>query len=383
MPALEDRFICSGRAWSPAARPEDAVAVLMSGGVDSSVSAALLRNAGLDVVGVTMLVPSALGPQCDGAALRARCGSGASEVARQLGIPHYFVDVRGEFTKHVIEPFRSAYRVGRTPSPCVDCNTRVKFGAVLRLLREGLGTEQIATGHYARIRDVDGASALYAGSDSSKDQSYFLYGIPREVLPAVRFPVGDQSKDETRGLAAELGLGVAARSESIELCFAGQGDYRAALGADPDAGPGDVLDLDGNVLGRHKGISHYTVGQREGLGIAVGYPLYVVAIDPETNTVVLGDREAARSADVRAAKLNVLAPEALEEEMRCRGSIRSTTPAEPCTVTALEPDALTVAFDEPRHGVTPGQHLVLYADDGRVLAGGEIASPPRPARRSV
>ena len=375
MAAAQDRFRCSGRAWEPAGPRDRAVAVLMSGGVDSSVAAAVLREAGHDVVGITMHVPSALAPDGSEAEPRADSGADAARVARELDIPHYVVDVRDAFRRLVIDPFRDAYRRGRTPSPCIGCNTHVKFGVVPRLVREAFGIEQLATGHYARIETCDDGPGLFTARHRAKDQSYFLYGIERTRLAAVRFPLGAWTKDRTRDAADRLGLDVSSRAESAELCFAGQADYRAALGPEPDAGPGDVLDLAGQVLGRHRGISNYTVGQREGLGIALGVPMYVVDIDPERNTVTLGDRAAAGRRRVRAAKLNVLAPDALQRGGRLFGKVRSRLEAAPCTVVELRRDAVTVEFDAPEHGVTPGQHLVLYAPSGRVIAGAEIKPP--------
>ncbi len=368
MTAFSDKFMCSGAEWAPRGPREEAVAVLMSGGVDSSVTAAVLQANGVDVVGITMQIPSGIGPSGCGAELRACCGTGASQVARRLGIPHYFVDVRDEFRRFVLEPFRDAYRRGLTPSPCIDCNTHVKFACVMELGREFLGIRTVATGHYARA----GGSGLYAAADAAKDQSYFLYGIRRTALEHIRFPMGGQTKARTREQAASFGLDVAERDESVELCFADQGDYRLALGPSPDAGPGDVIDLSGKVLGRHKGISHYTIGQREGLGIATGVPLYVADIDAERNTITLGDRAAAASRTVRAHKLNILAPELLEAGGPLLGKIRSRQPAAVCRVIALEGDDLTAEFSEPQHGVTPGQHLVLYSQSGQVVGGGEI-----------
>ena len=379
MPDAIDKFMCSGREWEPAGPRDEAIAVMMSGGIDSSVTAAMLKRSGRDIVGVTMQIPSGLGPRCGGAELRACCGTGASQIAAQLGIPFYFVDVRDEFRRHVIEPFREAYRNGRTPSPCIDCNTHIKFGVLMQLVRDALGIEQVATGHYARISE----DALRAAMDKRKDQSYFLYGIRRADLPRILFPLARQTKDRTRELAAAYGLELIDRAESVELCFAGQGDYREALGDSPDAGPGDVLDLGGNVIGTHKGISQYTIGQRGGLGIAGGVPLYVVEIDSETNTVVLGGREAACRRDVHARGLNVLAPEALAGGGRFLGKIRSRLDAAPCAVTGLGEDCISVRFDEPEHGVCPGQHLVLYTDDGQVVAGGEIGHVPLARRIRV
>ena len=369
MDEVADKFMSSGREWEPEGPRDEAVAVMMSGGIDSSVTAAMLKRAGADVVGVTMQIPSGLGPSCGGAELRACCGTGASEIASQLDIPFYFVDVRDEFRRHVIEPFREAYRNGRTPSPCIDCNTYIKFGVMMQLVRDAFGIEQVATGHYARISEDE----LGAAADKRKDQSYFLYGIRRADLPRILFPLGGQTKDRTRELAAEYELDLIDRTESVELCFAGQGDYREALGDNPDAGPGDVLDIEGAVIGAHKGISQYTIGQRGGLGIAGGVPLYVIEIDPELNTVVLGGRDAACRRDACARGLNVLAPEMLAGGWRFLGKIRSRLDAAPCVVTELGEDCVTVEFDEPEHGVCPGQHLVLYTQEGRVVAGGEIA----------
>jgi len=376
-----DRFMCSGIQWKPAGPRSEAVAVMMSGGVDSSVTAAMLKRSGRDVIGVTMQIPSGVGPDCPGAELQACCGRGASHVARQLGVPHYFVDVRDAFRRFVIEYFREAYRNGLTPSPCVDCNTHIKFGIVMWLVREAFGIEQVATGHYARIVESEAGPRLRCAADSKKDQSYFLYGIKRENLARVRFPLGGRTKEQTRETAVEYGLDFDTRSDSVELCFAEQGDYRAALGREPDAGPGEVVDVDGNVIGTHSGISRYTIGQREGLGIAAGVPLYVVGIDVESNRITLGDRAAANTRTVPAHKLNVLVPEMLKGGGRLRGKIRSTESGGPCNLTTVDADLgeITVEFDHPKHGVTPGQHLVLYTDDGCVVAGAEIVRRPCPA----
>lgn len=371
--SVTDKFMCSGRPYHPPAEKQDAVAILMSGGTDSSVAAARLKASDRPVVGVTMLIPSALGPSCGGAHLRACCGQGASQVARDLDIPHYFVDVREEFQHRIIDRFRSEYRQGRTPSPCIDCNTFIKFGAVMDLIRDALKIERVATGHYACIELEEGGARLFA-VPHRKDQSYFLYGIRRDRLHRILFPLAGQTKPETRREARRLSLH-ADRSESVDLCFAGQDDYRAALGPDPDEGPGDVLDLGGKVIGRHEGISKYTWGQRSGLGIAAGVPLYVVDIDPVHNTITLGGREAASRREVQAENANVLAPERLDVGRPLHGKIRAYHEPRPCRITELTDRRLAVRFDTPHHGVAPGQHLVLYDESGQVLAGGEIVRP--------
>ncbi|MFW6107628.1 MAG: tRNA 2-thiouridine(34) synthase MnmA [bacterium] len=374
MSEARDRFVCSASGWQPRGSPAGAVAVLMSGGVDSSVAAATLIDAGRDALGITMLIPSAVGPDCAGAELRACCGHGAARVAAELGIPHYFVDVRTAFREQVIDRFRAAYRRGRTPSPCIDCNTFIKFGVVMDLLHAAFGIEQVATGHYARIERADGAARLYAARHR-KDQSYFLYGIPGDRLRRVVFPLADQTKDETRREARRRGLRAAEHAESADLCFAGQDDYRAALGPNPDAGPGHVLDLDGNVIGRHRGFSNYTYGQRGGLGIAAGTRLYVVDIDPARNIVTLGDRDAARRRDVAAHSVNVLAPDRLAVGSPLRGKVRAHQRAGACRPTDIAGDRFAVRFETAQHGVAPGQHLVLYSESGQVIAGGEIVRP--------
>ena len=357
-------FVCTNREWTPTGAP--AVAVLMSGGVDSSVTTALLKRAGYDVVGVTMRVPSAVGGWASSAA-----GSAAA-VARELDVPHYIADVHDCFREKVLEPFRASYRRGETPSPCVICNATVKFGAVLDAVRKQFGIAKIASGHYARIAETADGWGLFKSADELKDQSYFLYRLRREVLADVLFPLGEQTKVETRRVAAELGLAVANRDDSLELCFAGHADYRAALGENPDAGPGDVLDLSRRVIGKHEGISRYTIGQRSGLGIAGKVPLYVIDIDAAHNTVTLGDRAAAQGHIVHASVLNILAPALLRRGATVMGKIRSRQPGGECEVVDFDENALAVRFASPQHGVTPGQHLVLYSANGQVLGGGII-----------
>ncbi len=345
------------------------VAVLMSGGVDSSVSALRLRDEGWRILGVTMNIPTA--GECEHPA--PCCGAEAALVCSDLGIPHYFVEVKDAFESRVVEPFRRAYAAGRTPNPCVDCNTFLKFGLLWDLLEKTFGIRHLATGHYARVQHEGGRSFLRRGRDEERDQSYFIYGIPPARLPRFLLPVGDMSKPEVRGIAEKHGLRVAAKPDSMELCFAGEGDYRNAL-EHPDTDPGDILDTRGNLLGRHRGIWNYTIGQRRGLGISAPEPFYVLRIDVERNALVVGSREEASRSRIRAGEVNVLIPEKLVPQGNLHGKIRSYSEPVACTVATANADELIVDFAAPCFGPCPGQHLVLYDDEGRVVAGGVIRS---------
>ena len=347
------------------------IAVLMSGGVDSSISAVLLREQGYHIVGVTMTVPNVTLPGETDAEAHAR-GDDAAGVCAALDIPHYFADIRAEFETNVLGPFRDDYRRGRTPSPCVNCNPAIKFGLVRELIERELGVDQIATGHYARIKRDGDAAHLHRPADPQRDQTYFLYRIPRDVLPRLHFPVADFTKDKVREMAALMKLPIADRPDSMELCFAAGGDYRNVLDDEPDGGPGEFVDVEGNVLGRHRGIANYTVGQRRGLGIAVGHPIVVLAIDPDTNRIIVGPHANAYSTVAYARQVNILEPDLLAPGAHLLGMVRSRSAPSPCTVEAAEDDRLAVRFDEPQHAITPGQHLVLYNHDGRVIAGGVI-----------
>jgi len=348
--------------WTPANDSSRQITVLMSGGVDSSVTAHLLRQQGWDVLGVTMRIPAA----CQ-TAKRGCCGAEAAYVCAQLGIPHYFVDVTEPFNELVVERFRDDYRRGMTPNPCVDCNTFLKFMLVWDLVEKELGVSYLATGHYADIRD----GRLRRGQDLAKDQSYFLYGIPRRRLPFFLLPLANLKKPQVRAIAKEIGLGVAEKPESMELCFAGEGDYRRAL--NDGEKPGELVDMQGNVIGTHKGIAHYTLGQRRGLGYAAGEPVYVARIDAEKNIVALGAKEQVHHAVIYADDVNVLIPEQMWIGEKLSGKLRSYgTPTQPCEIIECTETAVAVRFDEKQFAPSPGQKLVLYNDNDEVVCGGTI-----------
>lgn len=344
------------------------VAVLMSGGVDSSVAALRLRDDGWNVVGVTMLIPSGK----DGDARRPCCGTEAAYVCSHLGIPHYFLDVRDEFRRLVVEPFREWYSTGRTPSPCVDCNTDLKFGLVWDVVRESLGVRRLATGHYAQVVCEDGRAYLVRAEDRTRDQSYFLYGVRREMLPYLTLPLGNITKTEVRAAARNVGLPVARRSDSMELCFADSSDYREALG-DQSSRPGSVLDEHGAVIGTHTGVANYTIGQRKGLGIAGGRPLFVCAIDPVGNTITVAGRDRLYKKEVSACGTNALIPELVRPGEKLLGKVRSANnELSPCEIAEVDAEHVSVVFEEPVFAPAPGQRLVLYDCRDRVVAGGVI-----------
>ena len=353
--------------WEPAKSADRQVAVLMSGGVDSSVTAHLLKSAGWDVLGITMKVPVA----CD-TGRRGCCGADAAFVCDELALPHYFVDVTEAFHDVIIQPFREAYSHARTPNPCVDCNTFLKFSLVWDRVQEEFGISQLATGHYARVIRDDRNVYLRRAVDRDKDQSYFLYGISGHRLPGLLLPLGDLTKQQVRVKAAESGLSVADKAESMELCFAGEQDYRLALENSAANHPGDMTDMQGKKIGEHKGIANYTLGQRRGLGFAGGQPLYVGRIDAVNNTVALGTREEVSTRVVQATSLNVLVPEGLTSDARLFGKIRSYGDPRPCRLIELTSDGIATEFDEPQFAPCPGQRLVLYDESDNVVTGGVI-----------
>ena len=351
------------------------ILVAMSGGVDSSVAAALLVQQGYDVVGATMKTFCYSGAD---APSKTCCGldgiTDARRVADTLGIPHYVFDVEEDFTRDVIDDFVSEYARGRTPNPCVRCNSNTKFKDLMERGRL-LGCDGIASGHYVRIdRPKASPPALYRGVDTSKDQSYFLWGLPVGMLPLLHFPLGDLTKQQVREQARALGLVTADKPESQEICFVPTGDYRDLLekrleARHPALEPGRIIGRDGEVLGEHGGYANFTVGQRKGLGGGFGQPLYVIEIRADSREVVVGTSEEGAADGVEIGEVNWLATPPLDDSP-IRVQIRYRASSVPATVHSTS-GPFTVGFDEPQRAVTPGQSAVFF-DGERVLGGGRI-----------
>ena len=350
----------------------------MSGGVDSSVAAALLKEAGHQVIGITMQLWPGSDEKSDGNGSGSYCGLDAIEdarkVARMLGIPHYVTDFRDIFARTVIADFCREYSLGRTPNPCIRCNRHIKFGVLWEKARE-LGADFLATGHYARVeRDNDsGNYLLKKGVDQKKDQSYFLCQLKQEQLSRTLFPLGDMTKDKVRQIARELGLTVAAKRESQEICFIPDDDYAGFL---KDRAPvsvesGPILDREGNVLGQHRGISFYTVGQRKGLGIAAARPLYVTSIKPEGNTIIVGTKEQTYSNELLADNINWIATARPEQPINVKAKVRYRHPEAEAIISPTDETSIYVKFAEPQMAITPGQAVVFY-DGDTVIGGGTI-----------
>jgi len=350
------------------------IVAAMSGGVDSSVTAALLKRAGYDVVGVTLQLYSAAAPKRKGACCAGQDIQDAKRVAEALAIPHYVLDYEERFRTRVMEDFAQSYARGETPIPCVRCNERVKFADLMDTAR-GLGAEALATGHYVRRVDGPDGAELHRAVDASRDQSYFLFATTQQQLSYLRFPLGDMDKREVRALAAELGLGVASKPDSQDICFVPDGRYSNIVERlKPDAAkPGEIVDHEGRVLGTHPGVIHFTVGQRKGLGLAGnGEPLFVLELDAGRARVVVGPREMLSTRTIHLREVNWLG--GAETALDCAVKVRSMRPPVPARIVRGPGRTALVELLAPEEAVAPGQACVFYERDGtRVLGGGWIA----------
>lgn len=349
----------------------------MSGGVDSSVAACLLKEQGYDVIGVTMQIWQDEDPE-EVEENGGCCGLSAVEDARRvawsLGIPYYVMNFRKEFKESVMDYFVEEYLHGHTPNPCIACNRHVKWEALLARSME-IGADYIATGHYARVMQLpNGRYTIQNSVTAAKDQTYALYNLTQEQLSRTLMPVGAYTKDEIRQIAEDMGLEVAKKKDSMEICFIPDNDYAGFIERSVEnvPGPGNFVDRDGNVLGRHKGITHYTVGQRKGLNLAMGRPVFVTEIRPETGEVVIGDNEDVFSDYLVCGNVNWMAVDGLHgEEKTVMAKIRYSHKGAPCVIRELEDGRVECRFETPQRAITPGQAVVFYEND-YVFGGGTI-----------
>ena len=378
-PAWDGRVNSLGFAKPPA---ETRVVAAMSGGVDSSVVAAMLKAQGYDVIGITLqLYDHGAAIEKKGACCAGQDIHDARNVSDQIGIPHYVLDYESKFREQVMEDFADTYLAGSTPIPCIRCNQTVKFSDLLKTARD-LGADCLATGHYIRRTDGDTGPELHRAADASRDQSYFLFATTAEQLDYLRFPLGDLPKTQVRELADQFNLPVASKPDSQDICFVPEGSYATVVEKlRPGAGRGgEIVHLDGRVLGEHNGVIHYTIGQRRGLGVATGDPLYVVKIDAPSRRVIVGPREALMTSGLLLEELNWLGEGSLEAAAD-GGSpvlvrVRSTRPPVPARL-GWSDGVPVIWFDDPEEGVARGQAAVLYDAKGstRILGGGFILKP--------
>ena len=345
------------------------VMIGMSGGVDSSVAAYLLKKKGYDVVGVNMkLCPDETGKEDTSI-------KDAQKVAEKLGIPFYVLDLQEEFREKVIENFISEYTSGRTPNPCVVCNKFIKFGLFFDKAKE-FDCDYIATGHYARIEkdEKNGRYLLKKGDSAKKDQTYDLYNIKQEQLKRILLPIGEYEKDDVRALAKEIGLEVHNKKDSQEICFIKDNDYIKYLKKHmkKKVKPGNFVELDGEVIGKHKGIINYTIGQRKGLGVTFGKPMFVVDINAKDNTIVLGDNSDLFRSELIASNVNIIPFDfdEMKEPVRVEAKVRYAAKPSPATVYKISENNIRIVFDEPQRAITKGQSVVMY--DGDILVGGAV-----------
>ncbi len=351
------------------------VVVAMSGGVDSSVAAALLKQQGYHVIGMMLRLWSQPGRESENCCCTPDDMNLARQVAGGLGIPFYVMDVRQPFYEEVVQPFLQSYQQGQTPNPCIRCNQHIRWGRLMKQA-QALGADYLATGHYARVRQTpDGAFELARALDERKDQSYVLSVLNQEQLGHSMFPLGELHKDEVRELAKTYGLGVSRKPDSQDLCFLAGEDYRAFLErSTPEVvHPGAIVDRQGNPLGWHRGLAFYTIGQRKGLGLATPRPLYVLEKDLASNTLVVGEESELGSSEMLAAGFNWVSGKLPEQPLRAEVKIRYKATLAPATLEPLDGNRVHVRFDHPLRDITPGQRAVAYSGE-TVLGGGMIQS---------
>ncbi len=350
------------------------IAVAMSGGLDSTVTALLLRDEGHEIIGITAKMKSGLPVDDKNPFFSDRSIYASREIADRFSFPHHIIDIEEDFFHQVIAPFCDEYLRGRTPNPCIFCNPRVKYKGLIEYA-ESLGCDRLATGHYAGLdRTAEGRYFLTRGIDPVKDQSYFLYRLPQKYLSKSLFPLGGYHKHEVREIARAHDLAIADAPESQEICFVPDDDYArfitATRGKTPP--PGNIVDTKGTVLGRHKGIHHYTIGQRRGLGIAAPRPLYVIRIDAASNRIIAGYREELDVASLTAVNICYMKVDSVDG-LRAMVKTRSTQEPVPARLSETE-HRVKVLFDNPQQGISPGQAAVFYSDEGHLLGGGTIES---------